>query len=84
MGSSHYLPNKKNEYKEVMTYFLDHHVKVLTTMTLRYVLHHLDTTGRYLKWPMQIGQLTNFVGELTFPSEQSSLTSPPWKLFANK
>lgn len=57
-----YSPLEKLAYALIMSvhklrlYFFDHSVEVLTTFSLRQVLHRSDMAGRLLKWAVEIGQ----------------------------
>ncbi|CAA0826502.1 Unknown protein, partial [Striga hermonthica] len=42
--------------RKVRPYFLEHSIVVFTTYPLRQVLHRPDTSGRMIKWAIELGQ----------------------------
>ncbi|CAA0807007.1 Unknown protein, partial [Striga hermonthica] len=81
--------------RKLRPYFLEHSIVVFTTYPLRQILHRPDTSGRMIKWAIELGQfdiqyrprtaikaqvLSDFIAEFT-PTVESSIEDPTWTLY---
>ncbi|CAA0825818.1 Unknown protein, partial [Striga hermonthica] len=81
--------------RKLRPYFLEHSIIVFTTYPLRQVLHRPDTSGRMIKWAIELGQfdiqyrprtaikaqvLSDFIAEFT-PTVSTSIEDPTWTLY---
>ncbi|CAA0830710.1 Unknown protein, partial [Striga hermonthica] len=83
--------------RKLRPYFLEHSIVVFTTYPLRQVLHRPDTSGRMIKWAIELGQfdiqyrprtaikaqvLSDFIAEFT-PGVSASIEDPTWTLYVD-
>ncbi|CAA0810559.1 Unknown protein, partial [Striga hermonthica] len=81
--------------RKLRPYFMEHSVIVFTSYPLRQVLHRPDTSGRMIKWAIELGQfdiqyrprtaikaqvLFDFIAEFT-PIVSTSIEDPTWTLY---
>ncbi|XP_022150037.1 uncharacterized protein LOC111018309 [Momordica charantia] len=64
-------------------YFQAHTVVVLTNLPLKSIFHKPETSGRLMKWAMELRQaVANFIAELT-PSPQLAEADLPWTVYVD-
>ncbi|KAK6139045.1 hypothetical protein DH2020_027212 [Rehmannia glutinosa] len=99
-----YPPMEKLAYslvtaaRKLRPYFLEHKVIVLTNYPLKQVLHRPDTSGRMIKWAVELSQfdiiyeprtaikgqaLADFVAEFTPSIQLEVMEDQEWKLFVD-
>ncbi|KAK6118110.1 hypothetical protein DH2020_048159 [Rehmannia glutinosa] len=99
-----YPPMEKLAYslitaaRKLRPYFLEHKIIVLTNYPLKQVLHRPDTSGRMIKWAIELSQfdiiyeprtaikgqaLADFVAEFTPSIRLEVMEDQEWKLFVD-
>ncbi|CAA0833885.1 Unknown protein, partial [Striga hermonthica] len=83
--------------RKLRPYFLEYSIAVLTSYPIRQILHRPDTSGRMVKWAVELGQydihyrprtamkgqvLSDFIAEFT-PGVEEAKTEEPWVMYVD-